>query len=57
MGLGLPPERPDIHTAFLTAIRHFSHGVSIRAFSFLRSDIQFSVGPTVRTYTMNVPTL
>ena len=47
----------DIHTAFLTAMRQFSHGVSNRAFSFLRSDIQFSVGPTVRSYTTNVPTL
>ena len=49
--------RQNIHTAFLTAKRHFSHGVSNRAFSFLRSDIQFSVGPTVRTYSTNVPTL
>ena len=45
------PPPPHIHTAFLTAIRQFSHGVSIRALSCLRSDIQFSVGPTVRTQT------
>ena len=44
----------DIHTAVLTAMRQFSHGVTNRAFSFLRSDIQFSVGPTVRSYTTNV---
>ena len=47
----------DMHTAFFTAMRQFSHGVSNRAFSFLRSDFQFSVGPTVRSYTTNVPTL
>ena len=47
----------DIHTAFFTAMRQFSHGVSNRAFSFLRSDSQLLVGPTVRTYTTNVPTL
>ena len=48
---------PYIHGGFSPPIRHFFPRTSDRTGWYLRSDFQFSVGPMVRTYTTNVPTL
>ena len=46
----------NIHTPFFSAKRQNFPGDLFRIVSYLRSGCWFSVGPTVRSYTMNVPT-
>ncbi len=48
--------RLEIHTPFFSAKRQNFPGDLFRIDSYLRFGFWFSVGPTVRTYTMNVPT-
>ncbi len=48
---------PYIHTTFPSAIRHFFPCISDSTGWYLRSDFQFLVGPTVRSYNTNVLTL
>ena len=52
-----PPQLSDIHTGFFPPIRHFFPRTSDRTGWYPRSDFHFSVGPMVRTYTTNIPTL
>ena len=47
----------DIHTAFFQRKRHFFPAAQTPTGSTFRSDSSVSVGPTVRTYTRNVPIL
>ena len=59
---GAEEERPwgtgvHIHAGFFPPIRHFFPRTSDRTGWYPRSYFQFSVGPMVRTYTRNVPTL
>jgi hypothetical protein len=44
-------------TTFSSGKHHFSPRISDSTGWYLQSGFQFSVGPTVRTYTTNVPTL